>query len=309
MIKQETKPLNNGVRVKKFSAMVILLAMVASAKVGLSRPRTSSPSRPSFSPPARQSPPKASPVFSAPKVATPRPTATKMFAAPPARVTPVVTPVRPAPQIVAPVKPAPVVVPTPVKTGVSIGSAKAQVTPVQTAQVRSSVPVPPRYTYPHRPYSRRPDWYRSDYLYSFRDTRYNTGYRYYPVYCERNGMDLLTGAMAGALLTYMIMENGARAPVYAVGDGTAYANVGNTNVPMIQDANGNWVQIEPQAQPAYQPQAQYNTQQVVVVKPTPKPAPEPSKPWGWIHYTILFGVLGGLGFLGYRYWVYRSMTH
>lgn len=296
---------------KKFAAIVMLLAMVASAKVGISSPRTSTPSRPSFT----SSTPKATSMFSAPKSApsAPRPQASKLFAQTP-KQTPVQAPVRQTPIVTPQVRStppvqAPIATPVPTKTGVGIGSAKAQTTPVQTAQVRNSVVTPPRYTYPHRAYSRRPDWYRSDYRYSFRDRRYNSGYRYYPVYCERNGMDLLTGAMAGALITYMIMDNGSRAPVYAVGDGTAYANVGNTNVPMIQDENGNWVQIEPQAQPAMQPQQQYNTQQVVIVKQAPKPVPPPSKPWGWIQYTILFGVLGGLGFLGYRYWVYRSMSH
>lgn len=156
---------------------------------------------------------------------------------------------------------------------------------VNGATVRSTPTT--QYRSYNRPISRTPSWYTPNYRYRFSDSRYNSGYHYYPVYCDPFHGNL-SSFVAGALVTNMILANGHRQPVYSNGNGGAYAVVDGGQVQMAQDENGNWVQLDPdqQAQVAQQQAQIAQTQQY----------PQQSAPivvksnglgfWGWI------GILG-----------------
>lgn len=110
-------------------------------------------------------------------------------------------------------------------------------------------------TYNHRTYSsysrpitRTPKWYHDGYDYRFSNSRYNSGYRYYPVYCDPF-IGNLSSFVAGAIITQMILDDGRRNQVYSDGMGGAYTVINGQNILLARDENGNWVQLDPIAQP------------------------------------------------------------
>ena len=96
----------------------------------------------------------------------------------------------------------------------------------------------------NRPLTRTPSWYSSGYSYRFSNSRYSTGYSYYPIYCDP-WHGVLSSMIAGAIVTQMVLDNGIRQPIYADGTGGAYTVINGMRVEVAQDMNGNWVQLSP----------------------------------------------------------------
>jgi hypothetical protein len=138
----------------------------------------------------------------------------------------------------------------------------------------------------NRPISRQPSWYSNNYHFHFNSGRYNSGYNYYPIYADPWHGNLAAMTM-GALVTYMILENGSRQPIYANGSGSAYTMVNGDRVLVAQDDNGNWAQLSPNTAVGdgtpVQNVAPTNT--VVVEKKT-------MGGWGVFGLICFFGIVG-----------------
>jgi hypothetical protein len=107
----------------------------------------------------------------------------------------------------------------------------------------------------------------------------------------------LTGALAGALVTHMIMDNGNKVPVYSNGDGSAYVDNGQGRVQLTQDANGNWVQLDqinpPQNNIEQTPIQQTQPVQTVVVKE--------KSGIGFLGWCFILTLIGGVGFIAFKW--------
>lgn len=269
----------------KLKTLCLTLGLLALTQVAFGRTTFGSPSKGT-----------SSPRVSSPKVSSP-PARAIFSQSPKAVVTPqrVAAPVQqPTPQRVA--TPIQSVAPQRVATPAHQQAPQKIATPVAPTPVAQPIRVKtPTY---QQPLTRAPNWATPNYRYRFRNQQYNSGYRYVPVYCERSGVDLLTGALAGAIVTQMILNNGYRHPVYADGMGGAYVVQNNVRVGLVQDENGNWVQTIPLQEQVIQPA--YNPQPVREVVVRPAPVQQPSKPWGPVAWIVLFTGLATVGFVSWR---------
>lgn len=210
-----------------------------------SKPSTSS----SYSKPTSSSYPTTSSSYSRPVTSAPVPTVVRPSVTPtqtvtrPATVTPTRTStVTPSSSYNTPTTVRPN---TPTTTSSSYNSRYSGSTrSVSTAQPSSSYNRTRTYSSYSRPITRTPSWYHEGYSYRFSNPRYNSGYRYYPVYCDPYQGNL-NSFLLGAVITHMIMDNGNRAPIYSDGVGGAYTEINGQQVQLVQDENGNWVQLDP----------------------------------------------------------------
>lgn len=145
----------------------------------------------------------------------------------------------------------------------------------------------------NRPLTRTPNWYSNNYHYHFHNSRYNSGYSYYPIMCDPF-TGTLAGMVAGAMVTNMILGNGNRSPIYADGTGGAYTVQNGANIQVAQDENGNWVQLDPNQQ-QNQPQVVQQTAQPTQIVYVPQK--KGLGFWGWI------GVLGTIAVVALLGWV------
>ena len=144
----------------------------------------------------------------------------------------------------------------------------------------------------NRPISRQPSWYSNSYHFHFNSGRYNSGYNYYPIYADPWHGNLAAMTM-GALVTYMILENGSRQPIYADGTGSAYTMVNGDRVLVAQDDNGNWAQLSPNTAVGDGTPVQVApTNTVVVEKKT-------MGGWGVFGVLCFIGILGVVGYFLY----------